>query len=788
MPDLWRLLGIEAEREAARKHHKALCTHFSSTSGDEQLHCHAPVSGIVHDFRFSPQLLLDLYLPLTVHLRALGVKAKEKGQGCVLVGLAAPAGAGKSSLVAILQCVASAYERELQGTTDEGDTTSTESFMVAVSMDAYHRFNADLIERDLKRFKGRIDTINAGAFADDLAVAKAATQLVAAADGGAAFLSQHSRGMAQLENGAVWMPEYDRAVTHDPVPRAIEIKPCHTVVLVEGLFMCRGGSNEADGIAVDPAWNTVRSLLDVAIFLDVPLQTCRRRAVLRKARNAKPPLSIAASEEHYDRVDLKTWWALQADKAKPVPFGPDLVLGIDGDAADEAESGATASPLAVCDTCRFVSATVRAAPQTIAEAIPTQAATPAPHLVVLGLNPCVQRTLIFSSGAGLTRGVVNRASSNKVAVGGKGQHTVIAAAREAGFIASSTTAATDDDAASSTRLRLSHVAFLGGSSGEEVRRMLRDALPFPRASVALDDVSVDTTSAGSFTRTCTTLIDKVKGDMTELVEAPGKVSDAMVRQLLESVQAIIAPTRAESATAPDAPAVAAVTPAPVIAMMGTVPPGADDIYRQVAARAAAAKDQPVVLLDGHKNVLPVLRTGGVTLLKINVDELEILVHELEAAGHAFGDAVPLRESFISFAAVNSRTEAVVRNCAKVFLAFRVRFIALTDGPGDAYFVERLSSMQQEDDQLAGMRVHTYTLPPALPSPLENAIGAGDTVAAVTLVRWMLCGRGSWVSAFAHGLAAGSASCCTLTGADWSAEHAEAVLRGIRVSTTEQRWA
>jgi hypothetical protein len=79
--------------------------------------------------------------------------------------------------------------------------------------------------------------------------------------------------------------------------------------------------------------------------------------------------------------------------------------------------------------------------------------------------------------------------------GGKGQHTVIAAAREAGFIASSAIVSTEDAALSLTRLRLSHVAFLG--SGEEVRRMLHDALPLPRAAVALDDVSVDTTSAGS---------------------------------------------------------------------------------------------------------------------------------------------------------------------------------------------------------------------------------------------------------------------------------------------------
>ena len=64
-----------------------------------------------------------------------------------------------------------------------------------------------------------------------------------------------------------------------------------------------------------------------------------------------------------------------------------------------------------------------------------------------------------------------------------------------------------------------------------------------------------------------------------------------------------------------------------VALCGTVPPGADGLYAALAtqlgeheASGELAGAPPLLLLDGHKNVDAVLRSGRVDVLKINVEE------------------------------------------------------------------------------------------------------------------------------------------------------------------------
>jgi sugar/nucleoside kinase (ribokinase family) len=83
-------------------------------------------------------------------------------------------------------------------------------------------------------------------------------------------------------------------------------------------------------------------------------------------------------------------------------------------------------------------------------------------------------------------------------------------------------------------------------------------------------------------------------------------------------------------------------------------------------------------------------------------------------------------------------------------------------------------------------VHRFIIPP-LPAGTRvvNPIGAGDTVAGVTLHR-MTSWRWPLPAAFADGLAAGSASCLQLRGAEWAAGHAADVRARLAVVREEMR--
>jgi hypothetical protein len=77
------------------------------------------------------------------------------------------------------------------------------------------------------------------------------------------------------------------------------------------------------------------------------------------------------------------------------------------------------------------------------------ATLPPLSVVVLGLSPCVQRTLIFEQRE-WARGCVNRADAAAVSVGGKGQHVALALLRadadaDAGAVVILSCAGFDDD-------------------------------------------------------------------------------------------------------------------------------------------------------------------------------------------------------------------------------------------------------------------------------------------------------------------------------------------------------
>jgi fructose-1-phosphate kinase PfkB-like protein len=230
------------------------------------------------------------------------------------------------------------------------------------------------------------------------------------------------------------------------------------------------------------------------------------------------------------------------------------------------------------------------------------------------------------------------------------------------------------------------VQFLGGESGAFVGRCLAES-GLPQVAIGM---------AGA-TRTCTTLLCERTGVMTELVEPSPAVTAREVAELRRRLFPLLGAASG-------------------VALCGTLPPG---VGVEFYADVARAKGRATLVLDACQGAETVLATGQVDVLKINLAEARGL----------FGAGEP---------------RALAERC---FARFAVRWLALTDGPGDAWL-------------LAPDQAWTYRLPRL--ERVVNPLGAGDTATGVTLLK---LAQGEPVpQAFAWGLAAASASCRWLEGA------------------------
>ena len=195
------------------------------------------INGLPLEAVYSERSVEEIFLPL---LRSLGQLQKEKSRR-ILVMLAAPPGAGKSTLSLFLQKLS------------EDDPSLTP--LTAIGMDGFHCYRSYLaahtIVRDgaeipLSKIKGAPETFD---------------------------LRLLSERIEQLLSGAdtPW-PHYDRTL-HDPVDGAILVTG--DLVLLEGNYL----------LLDEPGWRELKALADYTIRIDAPEECLYERLVARKARS-----------------------------------------------------------------------------------------------------------------------------------------------------------------------------------------------------------------------------------------------------------------------------------------------------------------------------------------------------------------------------------------------------------------------------------------------------------------------------------------------------------------------
>ena len=203
-------------------------------------------SGRVIEAEFSDGNARDIFLPLLFRLTAL---RREKGRRVVAL-LAAPPGAGKSTLAALLE----ALSRETPGVAP----------LTALGMDGFHRRQAYLESHTLwrngelipmARVKGAPETF-------DLEALQSALSRVAAGE------------------DCPW-PAYDRTL-HDPVDGALQVTG--EIALVEGNYL----------LLDEPGWRELRAYADYTLFIAADPQRLRGRLTARHLSVGKAPETAAA--------------------------------------------------------------------------------------------------------------------------------------------------------------------------------------------------------------------------------------------------------------------------------------------------------------------------------------------------------------------------------------------------------------------------------------------------------------------------------------------------------------
>lgn len=190
-------------------------------------------------------------------------QSKQKPR--MIVGMAGPAGAGKSVIAAIFKELAK--------------QVALPFCFETIGIDAFHHTNNFLVAKmsggePLKNHKGRFDTYN---------VEKLATALKEFSDG-----------------EAVSLPKYSRKI-HDPVENVIMVNKQNALLLVEGLWVLY----EQNG------WEKVGKLLDHSIFIDASRDEIKDGVIARHMRGGR---TSEDALEYYESNEAKNFDLITATK------------------------------------------------------------------------------------------------------------------------------------------------------------------------------------------------------------------------------------------------------------------------------------------------------------------------------------------------------------------------------------------------------------------------------------------------------------------------------------------
>ncbi len=305
------------------------------------------------------------------------------------------------------------------------------------------------------------------------------------------------------------------------------------------------------------------------------------------------------------------------------------------------------------------------------------------QVLCLGLTPALQRTLVFD---GFEPGEVNRAQRVVESAAGKSVNT----ARALALLGSPACAA----------------GFNGGATGRTLTALLKAY-----------GVTSALTPMQAETRICTTLVDGLKGAVTELVEeAPDPGKAAVARFVRENAR------RAREAA--------------LLVISGTLPPFAGDDFYVGFVRAAAGAGVPVVI-DSQKAALVNVLFERPLLAKLTVRELEATLNE------------------------KLKSERQILRAMRDLAGMGAQNVFVTQGGNAAYLLTARQAWRFRPPQIAAQ---------------VNPIGSGDCTTAG--IAHALLTRNGLREAVTFGLACGSANVETLTPADLDVRRVRALRRGV----------
>ncbi len=231
-------------------------------------------SGLPVQAAFPDPAVEGTFLPLLHRLTSI----QRTKEGRTIVFLAAPPGAGKSTLARFLQ-VLSRTDPEIEP-------------LQTLGMDGFHRYEKDLALRSILRNGERIPMSRVKGAPETFDLDR---------------LTQAIRQVAA--GGDIGWPEYSRTL-HDPVENAVSVSG--RLLLIEGNYL----------LLDVPGWRELKQYADYTIFLKADPEILRTRLTERKQAEGYSREEAVGHVEFSDMVNVKLCLehSVPADLELTVPF------------------------------------------------------------------------------------------------------------------------------------------------------------------------------------------------------------------------------------------------------------------------------------------------------------------------------------------------------------------------------------------------------------------------------------------------------------------------------------